>query len=258
MNGLHEIQRHFTGVMLHDSGQAQASASIKANGLKPEQRLSIYRNNTQLGLTEALRDGYPVVDRLVGTEFFNHLASRYIHRYPPTSGCLLSFGGQFAEFIASFQPAEALPYLPDTARLEWLWHEAFHEADGTGLDVSTLANVDSNLYGELGFVLHPTARFLASNYPVLRIWQFNQADHPSDERIHLNEGRCRLLIFRPGLEVEIIPLNDTEYLFLTSLGSGLSLHQSVEQVLRKEPAFDIPASLLHWAASGLFTHFSIA
>ena len=47
---------------------------IKDNQLTPQQCLSIYRNNTQLGLTEALRDGYPVLNKLVGTEFFNHLA----------------------------------------------------------------------------------------------------------------------------------------------------------------------------------------
>jgi len=259
MNGLHDTQRRFASFVLRDRGQVQAQAQtvvgIKANGLEPEQRMAIYRNNTRLGLTEALRDGYPVVNRLVGAEFFNYLAKSYIQPYPPKSGCLLSFGEQFAEFIADFQPAEGLPYLPDTAKLEWLWHEAFHEGHETELDISALATIDPNLYDELGFTLHPSARFLASDYPVLRIWQLNQADTLGDERINLDEGGCRLLIFRPNLEVEIIPLNDSEYLFLTLLESKLSLTQAVEQVYLKNAIFDLPASLQHWVANGLLTNF---
>ncbi len=259
MHGLHETQRQFTNYVLRDLGrnhtQTQAIPGIKANGLKPEQRMAIYRNNTQLGLTEALRDGYPVVNRLVGAEFFNYLAKSYIRFYPPKSGCLLRFGEQFAEFIGNFEPAKGLPYLPDTARLEWLWHEAFHEADGTRLDISSLANVSSDHYAGLGFKLHPSVRFFASDFPVLRIWQANQEGYQGDGCINLEEGGCRLLVFRPGLDVEIIALNEAEYLFLTLLGLHLTLAQAVEQATAKDTNFEILSRLQYWLASGLFTHY---
>lgn len=255
MNGLHETQRCFTNYVLRDFGQDQAVAGIKGNGLDATQRLAIYRNNTQLGLTEALRDGYPVVNKLVGTEFFNHLACSFIRRYPPKAGCLLSFGGQFAEFIADFQPADGLPYLPDTARLEWLWHEAFHEADALALDIAGLAQIDLGCYGSLGFALHPSARLLASDYPVLRIWQANQPDYHGDGRINLDEGGSRLLIFRPELEVEITPLNEAEHLFLTLLEMRLTLTQAVEQAIMIDSNFDVLPVLQHWIANGLFTDF---
>lgn len=255
MNALHETQRRFTNYVLRDLGQEQAVAGIKGNGLEVGQRLAIYRNNTQLGLTEALRDGYPVVNKLVGTEFFNHLARSFIRRYPPKAGCLLPFGGQFAEFIADFQPAEGLPYLPDTARLEWFWHEAFHEADAPALDIATLAQIDLGCYGELGFTLHPTARFLASDYPILRIWQANQEGYQGDGRINLDEGGCQLLVFRPGLEVEITPLIEAEYLFLTLLDMRLTLTQAVGQAITIDSNFDVLPVLQHWIANGLFTHF---
>lgn len=257
MNTLHETQRRFADYALHNKGLDLAVEGIKANKLTAKQRLGVYRNNTQLGLTEALRDGYPVVNKLVGTDFFNHLALSFIQRYPPKAGCLLSYGGNFAEFIVQFQPAAGLPYLPDTARLEWYWHEAFHEADANALELTALATVDPDAYGKLGFVLHPSARFLASDYPVLRIWQTNQDDYKGEWLINLDEGGCWLLLNRPALEVEMIPLNEAEYLFLTLLEMKLTLKQAVEQVLLKEPNFAVQAVLQHWLAKGLLTDFYI-
>ncbi|ESS73544.1 hypothetical protein MGMO_17c00090 [Methyloglobulus morosus KoM1] len=257
MNTLHETQRRFTNYALRNLGQALATEGIKGNGLDVAQRLAIYRNNTQLGLTEALRDGYPVVNKLVGTEFFNHLALSFIRHYPPKAGCLLSFGGQFADFIADFQPAEGLPYLPDTARLEWFWHEAFHEADVIALDITRLAKVDPNCYGNLGFTLHPSARLLASDYPVLRIWQANQEGFEGEGRINFDEGGCQLLIYRPVLEVEIIPLSKAEHLFLTLLDMELTVTQAVGQAITIDSTFEVLPVLQHWIANGLLTDFYI-
>jgi len=230
---------------------------IKTNGLTAEQRLQVYRNNTQLGLTEALRDGYPVVNKLVGTEFFGHLARSYIRLYPPQAGCLLSYGELVADFIADFQPAEGLPYLSDVARLEWLWDEAFHEADAYALDMAKLATIAPEAYDKLGFTLHPSARFLASDFPILKIWQANQEGHEGNGRISLDEGGCQLLVYRPQWEVVIMSLDETDYLFLTLLNMKQTLTQAVEQVLLKEPNFNAQAVLKHWIVNGLIIGFYI-
>lgn len=257
MNALHDTQRLFAGFVLGYGEHTPLSCGIKENGMTPEQRLAIYRNNTRLGLTEALRDGYPVVNKLVGADFFDLLAGDYIRHYPPTSGTLLSFGGRLADFIGAFQAVKSLPYLADTARLEWLWHEAFHETDDRGLDASLLAKVDPGLYGQLSFILQPNARFLSSEYPLLAIWRLNQENSPADARISLDQGGCRLLIFRAGLEVRIIPLNEPEYLLLTSLASGLTLTQAVNQSRGNDADFDLAASLQCWFTAGLITDFFI-
>jgi len=256
MNRLHEVQRDFSNFVLHES--RQVVSGIIANGLEPAQRLAIYRNNTLLGLTEALRDVYSVVNRLVGESFFNRMAQAYILDFPPQSSCLLTFGGQFAGFLSAYAPAQGLPYLPDMARLEWYYHEACHEADETGLDISSLAGVPADLYGELRLQLHATARFLASVYPVLRIWQSNQSNYTGEERINLDEGGCRLLVFRPRLEVEIVQLDDAEYCFLTALCSGVTLVEAVEQGFTADPGFEVQACLQRWLDRALLTGFSLA
>ena len=233
------------------------SAAIKTNGLTAEQRLQVYRNNTQLGLTEALRDGYPVVNKLVGNDFFNHLARSYIRSYPPQAGCLMSFGGQFDDFIAGFKPADGLPYLPDVARLEWFWHEAFHEADASSLALPSLAGIAPETYGKLLLTLHPSSRLLVSDFPVLSIWQSNQDDCQGDIAINLNEGSCQLLVFRPEWEVLVIALDKSELCFINAVAQGSTLIQAAEQAIALNSAFDLFTVLHRSFGMGLFTDYSI-
>ena len=44
------------------------------NGSDPARRLAVYRNNVVSSLIDALADTFPVVQRLVGTEFFRAMA----------------------------------------------------------------------------------------------------------------------------------------------------------------------------------------
>jgi hypothetical protein len=211
------MQQNFSSYVLQKS--KQIPIGIKANGIAPEKRLAIYRNNTQLGLTEVLRAVYPVVNKLVGEAFFNQLAKDYINIHPLPSACLLEFGGQFAELIASLPVAEILVYLADIATLEWLWHQAYHEENRQPLDLSALGRLDATDYNRLGFKLHPSARFLSSDYPIAQIWESNQFDNPTDKLIDLQQGGCKLLIYRPEFDVEIVTLSHAEYQCLLALSA---------------------------------------
>jgi len=253
MNRLHELQREFTGFVFEE--QESVPFGVRSNGIEPARRLAIYRNNTMQGLTEALCGVYPVIHKLVGGDFFLRLGRDYVRRHPPRSGCLLTFGRKFPEFLESYRPAGGLPYLADTARLEWYRHEAYHEADGVGLNAAALAQVPETSYGRLGFRLHPAVRLLASDYPIERIWRANQEDRPDDGPIDLNEGGCRLLVFRPVWTVAMETLDVGRCRFLTGLQSGLPLMQAVSEACRKDPGFDVAETLRFCFEKGLFTGF---
>ncbi len=255
MHRLHEAQRDFSGYVLQESNQIPVG--IKANGTTPEQRLSIYRNNTQLGLTEVLRDVYPVVNKLVGEAFFNQLASAYINLHPLQSACLLEFGEQFSEMITGILAAQNLAYLPDVAKLEWRWHEAYHESDMPAMELSALAQLDPADSNRIGFKLHPSTRFLVSNYPIAQIWACNQPDYPADTLINLNQGGCQLLIYRAESEVKIVSLEPADYQCLTALAFGTTFTKAVEQVMVNHPDFEVQACLQHWLLKGLLTDFFI-
>jgi hypothetical protein len=78
--------------------------------------------------------------------------------YPPSSGYLNEYGGEFADFLAALPTASALRYLPDVARFEWALSSAANAADAPMLDVVALAEVDPDQQGSIRFQPHPSAQ----------------------------------------------------------------------------------------------------
>ena len=48
---------------------------------------------------------FPAVERLVGEEFFAGMAREFVMAHPPRSPLLLTYGDEFPDFIAAFEPA---------------------------------------------------------------------------------------------------------------------------------------------------------
>ncbi|MFO1207221.1 MAG: DNA-binding domain-containing protein [Burkholderiales bacterium] len=237
MPSLRELQSAFVeGVF--GTGNAEAAPVCDAFTAATVRCFAVYRNNTFANFTEALRAVYPVVERLVGDEFFAHAARRFVRDTPSTSGDLHRFGADFPEFLAALPACRGLVYLPDTARLEWLMHEAFHAADHPPLDVQRLAAVPPDRYDALRFCLHPACRLLDSPYPVHRIWQVNQTEAPEPATVHLAEGGVHLLIARPQASVEIELLPPAEFDALAALAEGHSIGDAFECARRRDAGFD--------------------
>ena len=244
MMALRELQHAFSEAVLADDADG-ITAQIAGDRLAPHARIGIYRRNLLGNLRGALRAVYPVVDRLVGERFFDHAADAYIQITPSSSGDVHQFGASFPGFLADFPAARSLVYLPDTARLEWHVHEAFHAADTAPLALDRLREVPPERYPQLTFLLGPACRLLCSDYPVHRIWAVNQPDtvdaQMGDVSVDLDEGPVRALISRPKFEVRIEPLGEGEYHWLTALAEGRSIGEAVECGLEKDPALDIAA-----------------
>lgn len=252
MLSLRELQARFArAVFERDAGDFPA---IRGNGLDPARRLAVYRHNVCAGLTEALRDGFPVTNRLVGEAFFGVMAREFIRRHPPRSGCLLDYGAEFAGFVERFEPAAGLGYLPDVMRLEWAFHSAFHAADAPSLDPAALEAVPPERQASLRLRLHPSVRLLASRWPVLRIYEVNQPGFAGDGTVDLGrEPGCRVLAIRRALEVEFHPLTAGEFTFLAALARNQELGPAFAEARADDPGFDPTAALLSGFGRGVFS-----
>jgi hypothetical protein len=220
----------------------------------PLKRFNVHRNNVLVGLIEVLRGRYPVVERLVGEEFFGAMAREFVTYHPPRSPVLLEYGERFPAFLVAFEPAQELPYLPDVARLEWLRHAAYHAADAEPMAGADLAGVPADRIGAAVLKLHPSAGLIASNYPVLSIWETNAMDREV-RRIGPEMAAEAVLVLRPRLDVVLMRLGPGGAAFIAAIGAGLAY--AAAQALEREPAFSLPEMLGACLAAGAFVGFAL-
>ncbi|MFI5316714.1 MAG: putative DNA-binding domain-containing protein [Myxococcota bacterium] len=159
-------------------------------------RLRTHRETVLSGLAGALEAIHPVCLRLVGSDFFRALARRFAREVPSRSPDLNDYGAALGDFLERFEPARALVYLPDVARLEWALHRARHAPDAVPLDVAALAALPEQERAEFRFQLAPGTGLVASRWPVDRIWQANQPESGADGTLCLDSGEVQLVISR--------------------------------------------------------------
>lgn len=259
MNTLHEQQRRFAQFIFADDDQRSrlATPALKqssSNQFKDAQRMQIYRNNFALSLREALAGVYPVIQKLVGEAFFEQLAREYVQRYPSRTGNLHDFGDEFASFLHDFPGLEELSYLPDVARLEWAHHQVFHSAEDKVLNLEALAAVDEQQLGKLRFQLSSHCVCLASDYPVLRIWQANQ-EGQDDTPVSLDEGGVQYIVLRYGLQIEFHPLTPGVFALIDALAREMVFEQACEAALAADADCDIAAALQFLVAQKIVSGF---
>ncbi len=251
---LRDLQDALAASVLHGADDPLA-ALVRADGIGFDRRLQVYRNNTFSSLTAALKDSFPVVCQLVDERFFGYAAQEYIRAHPPRAPRLAEYGGDFAEFLAGFQPVRHLAYLPDVARLEWAVNAAYHAADAPMLDPARIAAVPQDRYPQLTFVAHPSAQLFASEFPVDRIWQAHQPGGDLDTKIDLSSGGCRLLIDRHDQDIRFLTLDAAGFALAAALCAGNSLQETYDKAAAIDGGYDLIAALSTHLARGTFTDF---
>jgi len=244
-----EIERDFAGAVL-DADAAVPPGLTRETGGVPARRFGVYRNNVYASLIDLLAGRFPVVVRLVGEDFFRAMARVYVTREPPASPVLIHYGASFPDFIASFAPASSVPYLADTAALEWAWHKAYHAADAEPLALQELAGA-ADRAGEAVLTLHPSLSVVRSSYPIVSIMEAH-AESGEATPIQLTQAEDAL-VARPRLEVEIRRLAPGGACFILALKQGRSIEDAASAALADAPEFDLTTNLAGLFASSVIT-----
>ncbi len=181
MPALHDLQQAFMAALL--ANDAPADAAQLAVTPAELSGVEVHRHTMRANLHGALRSAYPVIERLVGAEFFAYAAQAFIAGQPSLSPNLEDYGAGFNAFLYTFAPAASLPYLGDVAMLEHAIDVIARMPDDTAV------------------------RLLHSPYPILRIWQVNQPGWSGDDSVDLDIGPDHLRIYREQGEVLIEALD---------------------------------------------------
>ena len=255
MPGLRELQRDFRAGLLA-GGAAALAPLLLDDGISPESRLDVHRNNIRGSLSAALAESFPAVRRLVDERFFDYAAQTFIGARPPESPCLHEYGAAFPDFLAEFPPCRDLVYLPDVARLEWLLHSAAFAAEAPSLAAAALASVPADRTPALKLRLHPSLGLIDSQWPIERIWEANRPGSESEPAIDLSAGGVRLEIARRGGSVMLRSLEAPTFAFRRALLGGSTLETAATAALDLDPGFDLAAELAALFRGELVTEVS--
>jgi hypothetical protein len=253
---LRDLQRAFVQGTLSDSAPASICAQIIGDGIAPQRRLAIYRNNAVEGFLKTLQATFPTIVRLSGEDWFRQVGRQYMRRYPSRSGNMHYVGENFASFLEAQLAGSGYEYFADVARLEWAYQEVLVAADHPTFDLSALALVSPADCGALTFSTHPAMRLLHSRFPVLAIWRTNQPAAASDEPIALDQGPSSVLLIRRADHVELRELPPAEFALLAALMRGESLQQAAECALEIDPHVALDAVLRRIVSLGTLVDFT--
>src|SRR5947207_5547777 len=146
MLALRDLQTAFRRALLegNDGASDALEAEITVSDIPARERLAVYRNNVFASLTDALRETFPVICRLVDDRFFSYAAHEFIASHPPQRPSLTEYGGGFPDFLGNFPPCRELAYLADVACLEWLMNLAAHAAETDPVSPDSLASIGAD------------------------------------------------------------------------------------------------------------------
>jgi hypothetical protein len=252
---LREVQQAFVRGALNEPAPALI-AEILGEGIAPDRRVAIYRNNAVEGFIKTLQATFPTILRLSGEGWFRQVGRQYMQRHPSRSGNVHYIGERFAAFLEKELAGSSYEYFADVARLEWAYQEVLVAADHPSFELSALALVPATDYGALTFSTHPAMRLVHSRFPVLAIWRANQPGATADERIALDNGSSSVLIIRREDHVELRELPAAEFALIAALARGESLERAAECALEADPGAALDAALGRIASLGTLVDFT--
>ncbi len=243
---LRAFQRDFAAALFADAAAPVATPLARQPGF------AVYRNTVRLACVDALAANYPTVVQLVGEAWFRDAAASFAVAHPPRDGALAGYGEGFAGFIAAFEPARELVYLPGVARLDRCWTEAHLAADASVLAASQLAALAATELAEARFVPHPAARWASfATIPAFTIWRrHREALALDDDLPWIGESA---LIVRPADAVEWHALDAAGLAFLVASAEGASFAAALDVAVAADRSAEVGAWLPALVGAGAFT-----
>lgn len=219
---------------------------------QPAPGFSVYRNTIASGAIEALAATFSTVQLMTGKEWFRATAREFSRGHPPSDPALLSYGEAFPDWLANFPPAADTPYLPDIARLDWLWWQSWSAADSARLNADSLAGLATNRLGSVTLELHPAVRLASFAAGIPSLWLAHQA--PLRGELHqLSDAPEQILFTRIGPHAQSHLVDAATFAFLDALKRGGSILAAAEGAFVADAECSLPDILTGGIALGLFS-----
>lgn len=197
---LHDLQLAFSDALHYQP--STITQSIHAGRFPAEQLIQIYRNNFIISLSEVLEATYPCTLAVVGEECFAQLARQHVLAQPLEEGNVSHYGDGLANTIEHLPSLmEAVPYLADLARLEWIVDQVSQQAPCMpDFPFHQLSQITEDNIGQLQLNVAEPTRCIDSAYPIASLWQMisneqiEELDLTQPESVIVQAQTARMLV----------------------------------------------------------------
>lgn len=253
MNELAQLQEQFQLFIL--SGQSGIDESIvQTESVSVEQRLAIYRDAYKLRLIESLTTSFPATQVYLGTQAFEKACSSYIDVHPSSYQSIRWYGDGLAEFLRGYYD-EKYSFLVELADFEWRMTLAFDAPDNRIIEITDMANVPPESWGNLHFTFHPSMQRLNYFWNAISLWQALITNQDLPELHQGTKANSWILWRAPDYINQFYSLSEQEAWALDSLIDGLSFGQLCEGlcewITAEEVGMQAASYLKNWIQSGI-------
>jgi hypothetical protein len=239
---------------------ASRTATVHVAGstrMSPAEQLDVYREQFWLRHTKSLREDFPSVELLLGTEAFERLMRAYLEAHPPEHFRLRDLSAKMPEFLARTQPYAEDALLADCARLEWSLLEAFDAPEAPALDPAVVAAMREEDWPNAKLALHPSMRFLELAFPVK---EFREAVRAGEKPARPERAASTYVAHRRGEKLFVEPVERAALVLLRALHGGELLGPAGERAAAIDPKTEekIGEWFQRWVTLGWITTITVS
>jgi hypothetical protein len=170
---LYEVQRLFwESVAVQPGRDSIAPAFVRLvrgyDDSDRKTRIGVYADAYFLRLRDVLREDFPRVAALVGSEQFDGVVKSYLEAFPSRWPSVRHLGHALSEFLR--HRTDTPTCLADLAELEWARIEVFDAPDAECATIEDFISVPADAWPTLHFSAIPAIRTLCAQYPVHHLW----------------------------------------------------------------------------------------
>ncbi len=221
----------------------------------------VYRNTVMAGCVDALQANFPTVCQFVGPDWFRGAARCHVQRHPPEQPALVHYGKDFADFLAGFEPAAAMPWLADLARADRMHLEALFSADEAPLPASRVASLQPDQLAGARLRPHPSARWAWFDAaPIATLWQRHHEARETGAGPDLGDVLWQaegLLLVCDGSAVRSWTVGRAAIDFLSACAARQTLAEAAGAALALEPDADLAPVMRLLLQAGAFAGLDV-
>ena len=222
-------------------------------GLRPTDRLEIYREQFWLRHVSNLVDDFPTLGWVAGAAAFHELASAYLIAHPPRTWNLQRLGAELDAYMANEPRWAGDPLAMDACRLDWAFMEAFDAPDAGPFDLAHLANAPEDAVTAARLTFHPSIRRLVLEHAV---HELRDAVKRGDACGRPAASGVRVVVWRDAtFALKATAVEPIAFDLLAELAAGTALGRACEMVASAHSAGDdvgerVGAWFRQWTANG--------